>query len=185
MGYISELVSALQILQEGEEHLQSLLTFVRETKVTGTLWIAGNGGSAANAMHWACDLAKAAEMRAQALGCNPSLSSALSNDISYEGTLAHEFKRLAGPDDRLICLSCSGTSPNIVTLLRQAWIMKIPRAILTGDRWMNPTPVSVVVQVASRDYATIEDVHAAIGHWLTKELIRGYTDGGDLQQSQP
>lgn len=181
MGHIQELVSTLQVIRD--EDLQNLLTFVRDTK--GTLWIAGNGGSAANAMHWACDLTKAAERRAQALGCNPSLSSALSNDTSYERMLSLELKALAGPDDRLVCMSCSGTSPNIVTLLRQAWIMRIPRAVLTGDRWMNPTPVNSLVQVASRDYATIEDVHAAIGHWLTKELIRGYSDGGQLQQPQP
>ena len=150
------------------DSLVRLRHFVRECD--GTLWVAGNGGSAANATHWACDLTKAANRRVRALGTNSAILTAWANDKSYESALSEELKSVSRPYDRLVCLSCSGTSPNIITLMRQAWKRNVPRALLTGEVWTGITPVDVVVKVASTDYAVIEDVHMAIGHWLTKEL---------------
>jgi len=57
----------------------------------GTLWIAGNGGSASTAQHWACDLSKAAGVRAQALGCNTAVNTAWANDEDYGVALARRF----------------------------------------------------------------------------------------------
>lgn len=164
--HFDELVDVLASLDLA--NLQTLLTFVRETD--GTLWVCGNGGSAANAIHWACDLSKVAGRRVQTLGVNPSVLTAWSNDTTYAGALAHELERIRQPGDRLICLSCSGTSMNILAVLRQAWLLKMPRAILTGGVWLGVTPVDVCVQVRSHDPAVIEDSHMAIGHWLTKKL---------------
>ena len=147
-----------------------LLDFVRACE--GTLWLAGNGGSASTAQHWACDLSKAAGRRVQALGCNPAVLTAWANDKSYDVALAEELQRLARPGDALICLSCSGRSKNIVTVLREAWLLKMPRAIVTGPDWPGITPVDVVVTVPHAHYGIIEDCHLAIGHWLTEELSK-------------
>jgi D-sedoheptulose 7-phosphate isomerase len=145
-----------------------LLNFVRGCE--GTLWLAGNGGSAAIAQHWACDLSKAAGRRAQALGSNPAVLTAWANDKSYGGALAAELASLARDGDRVICLSCSGTSVNITTLLRQAWLLKLPRAIVTGRANVYPTPVDLMVSVPHGSYGILEDSFSAIGHWLTEEL---------------
>lgn len=137
----------------------------------GTIWIAGNGGSMSTAQHWACDLSKAAGLRAQALGSNPAVLTAWANDTVYGQAFACELARMARPGDCLICLSCSGTSPNIVEALTQAAHMRIPSAIVTSAAWENPLIVPVIaINVASADYGVIEDCHLAIGHWLTREL---------------
>lgn len=163
MKYFDELASTLARLDP-----TPLLDFVRGCE--GTLWVAGNGGSASVAQHWACDLSKAAGRRVQALGNNPAVLTAYANDDSYMGALALELNSLARDDDRVICLSCSGTSPNITTLLRQAWLMQLPRAIVTGRGTGWPTPVDLVVNVPHGDYGILEDAMSAIGHWLTEEL---------------
>ena len=163
MNYIHELQITLSKIDPSP-----LVPFVRGCE--GTLWIAGNGGSAATAQHWACDLSKAAGRRVQALGCNTAVLTAYANDEDYGIALAREFETVARMDDRLICLSCSGTSKNIITLLRQAWLLKIPRLLVTGRNEAYPTPVDLVIHIPHADYGVLEDTTSAIGHWLTKEL---------------
>jgi D-sedoheptulose 7-phosphate isomerase len=163
VNYIDELTQALVRLD-----IAPLIAFVQGCQ--GTLWLAGNGGSASSAQHWACDLSKQAARRVQALGSNPAVLTAWANDEGYAVALAQEFERVARMDDRLICLSCSGTSKNIITLLRQAWLLHIPRAIVTGRANVYPTPIDLVVNVPHTHYGIIEDCHLAIGHWLTEAL---------------
>lgn len=163
MNYFHELQKTLA----GVDPLP-LLDFVRDCQ--GTLWLAGNGGSASTAQHWACDLSKAANRRVQALGVNSAVLTAWVNDASYDAALSAELGRLARPGDRVLALSCSGESINIVTLLRQAWLLKLKRALLTSQLYMGVTPIEVVVKVPHDHYGIIEDCHLAIGHWLTEEL---------------
>jgi len=163
MNYFHELQKALAGVDPSP-----LLDFVRNCE--GTLWLAGNGGSASTAQHWACDLSKAAGRRAVALGSNPAVLTAWANDEDYGVALSQELQRLARPHDRLIALSCSGRSKNIITLLREAWLLKMPRAVVTGPDWPGITPVDVFVTLSHPHYGIIEDCHLAIGHWLTEEL---------------
>mgnify|MGYP001602326322 CR=1 FL=1 len=146
-----------------------LLDFVRACE--GTLWLAGNGGSASNAQHWACDLSKSAGRRVQALGSNPAVLTAWANDKSYDMALAEELQRLARPGDALICLSCSGTSQNITEVLRMSARLHMPRALVTSSAsYIDRFPVDVLIKVPHEHYGIIEDCHLAIGHWLTEEL---------------
>ena len=163
MNYFHELQIALSKIDPAP-----LVPFIRACE--GTLWLAGNGGSASAAQHWACDLSKAAGRRVQALGSNPAVLTAWANDDGYDVALARELEIAARDGDRLICLSCSGTSRNIVTLLRQAWLLKLPRAIVTGRANVWLTPVDLVVNVPHVHYGILEDSMSAIGHWLTEEL---------------
>lgn len=167
--YFRQLQTALATLDDGQ--LASLHALAwRTIERDGTIWLAGNGGSASVAQHWACDLSKAAGVRAQSLGVNSALLTAWANDDTYAGALAEELKQLARLDDCLICLSCSGTSPNIARVLRQAWLMKLPQALLTRAGGVHIEPLSVLVEIGSDDYKVAEDCFAAIGHWLTREL---------------
>lgn len=169
MNYFHELQKALAGVDPAP-----LLDFVRDCQ--GTLWLAGNGGSASTAQHWACDLSKAAGRRVQALGSNPAVLTAWANDSDYANVFGAELSRLAQPDDRLICLSCSGTSPNIYYALREARAKKLPCALVTSHRYSelltHPRMIEpdVVVSVPSEHYGIIEDCHLAIGHWLSEEL---------------
>lgn len=165
MTYFDETAAALTALDQGE--LIALRRAVR--RCMGTVWICGNGGSYATAQHWACDLSKAAGLRCQALGVNGAVLTAWANDASYADALAAEFARQVRADDLLICLSCSGTSPNVRAVIDAAARFGIPRVLLTKASADVPAGI-LAVRVASEDYGVIEDVHLSIGHWLTKEL---------------
>jgi D-sedoheptulose 7-phosphate isomerase len=164
VNYIQELTQVLARLD-----IAPLISFVQACE--GTLWLAGNGGSAANAQHWACDLSKQAARRAVALGSNPAVLTAWANDIDYTNALRLEFERLRGPGDRVLCLSCSGTSANIQELIGIALFYAVPAALVTGAEWENPygDPV-LTINVPHTHYGIIEDCHLAIGHWLTDAL---------------
>lgn len=163
MTYFDELAAVLTRLDLAQ--LDALLAFVREC--AGTLWICGNGGSMATAQHWACDLSKAAGLRAQALGSNPAALTAWANDSDYAEAFAQELRCLARPGDRVIGISCSGASPNIRAVLHEACARRIPAALVTSTL---SDDLSLIVRVPATHYGIIEDCHLVIGHWLTEQL---------------
>jgi D-sedoheptulose 7-phosphate isomerase len=162
VNYIEELTQALSRLD-----IAPLIDFVRDCQ--GTLWLAGNGGSASTAQHWACDLSKAAGRRVQALGSNPAVLTAWANDSDYANIFGAELSRLAQPGDRLICLSCSGTSANIYYALREAGARGILSALVTSKLYCDDD-ADLTIRVPHTHYGIIEDCHLAIGHWLTEAL---------------
>ena len=162
MNYIHELQKTL-----GQIDPSPLPAFVTACK--GTLWLAGNGGSASVAQHWACDLSKVSNRRVQALGANPAVLTAWANDSSYASALAEELRRLAREGDALICLSCSGRSHNILSLFTMAQRLDMPILLITGAHAPTYPEVPCLV-VPHTDYGIIEDCFGAIGHWLSKEV---------------
>lgn len=133
----------------------------------GTLYVAGNGGSYAVALHWACDLQKAAKRRCVALGANASLLTAYANDDGYAKALAEELRLVWRAGDRLVLLSCSGTSANIEALRDTAYPRQIETALITSDCYAGH---DAMMRIPSRDYGVIEDCFSAIGHWLAGEV---------------
>jgi D-sedoheptulose 7-phosphate isomerase len=169
-NHIVDVAHALHTLDP--HALTALTDMARDVRIRGgVLWVAGNGGSFATALHWACDLQKVAAVRAQALGGNGALLTAWANDDGYADALANEWDRGARLGDALVCLSCSGTSPNIVAALAAARRRRAPTALLTG-LISTAALADVMVYVPSHDYGVIEDCHSIIGHWLTKELAQ-------------
>ena len=94
------------------------------------VFICGNGGSAANAIHIANDLhygigacgpgKKLPGLRIEALSANTGIITCLANDTGYENIYAHQLEVKAQKEDILIVLSGSGNSPNIVKALEIA-----------------------------------------------------------------
>src|SRR5688572_32944538 len=86
---------------------------------SATIYIAGNGGSAATASHWVNDLGKAtksagrAPIRVMSLSDNVSWLTALANDEGYERVFCGQLENFARPGDVLIVISASGNSPNL------------------------------------------------------------------------
>lgn len=167
--YFRQLQTALATLDDDKiGKLQALIQ--RAIMRGGTVFVAGNGGSAAVAAHWACDLQKAAGIRCIALGTNTAIQTAWANDDGYAEAFAAELRTLGRGVDALVCLSCSGSSENIVRLLRQAWMMKIPRALITQAGRLHVTPIDVLLEIDSTDYGVLEDSFSAIGHHLTNAI---------------
>lgn len=173
MTHLVELTKAINVLFDTQDSARLLVPFVRDCRMRGgALWLCGNGGSFANALHWACDLTKVCAVRAHVLGANGALLMAYANDDDYADALSEELLRFAHNDDALIAFSCSGTSPNIAAVLNIARGRRLPAALLTGLVNAETARADLTIRIQSKDYGVIEDCHAVLGHWLTKELAQ-------------
>jgi len=94
-----------------------------------TLFICGNGGSGANAIHIANDLhygigdmliKKRSGIKVDALTANSAVITCLANDLGYENIFSNQLEVKASKDDLLVVLSGSGNSQNIVNALKIA-----------------------------------------------------------------
>jgi D-sedoheptulose 7-phosphate isomerase len=103
-----------------------------------TLYVCGNGGSAAISNHLACDHSKCGQTdtllrpKVVSLSTNIEMITAIANDISYDDIFVYQLKTLAEPDDVLITISCSGDSENIVRAAQWAKDKKHLLASMAG-----------------------------------------------------
>ncbi len=179
-NYKTELGHHLASLNESA--LEALAQAILSAFHTGkTVFIAGNGGSAATAIHMACDfckttLGKSADLpkkrlRAVALAENQALMTAWGNDVSYDVIFAEQLRNLANPGDLLISISASGNSPNILECLKAAKELGVVSYSLlgfSGGKAKDLSDHSIVVE--SQDYGVIEDAHSIIMHMVTARL---------------
>ena len=90
----------------------------------GKVLIAGNGGSAADAMHFAEELAVRYQKDRRALAavalCDPTVLTCAGNDFGYDRVFARQIEALGNPGDIFIGMSTSGNSPNILLAIEEA-----------------------------------------------------------------
>jgi D-sedoheptulose 7-phosphate isomerase len=182
--YLAGLQAALGALDHSRiDAICALLeTAYREGR---TVFIAGNGGSAATASHMACDLSKtilgsskgAKRLKAIALTDNVPVITAWANDVGYDCVFAEQLRTLASAGDVLIAISASGNSPNILRCLEAAREMGVHAVGLlgfTGGEALTLCDDAVVVE--SQDYGVVEDAHSVLNHMITmllKTVISG------------
>jgi D-sedoheptulose 7-phosphate isomerase len=151
-----------------------------------TVFLIGNGGSAANASHFAQDLNKGTlsrrgasrRFRAVSLTDNVSFITALANDEGYESVFVEQLVTLGRPGDILVALSGSGNSPNVLRAVDYANGRGITTLGMTGfDGGGLGTIARVSVRVPSQDIGLVEAVHAVVFH-LTVSQLRQRLDGG-------
>ena len=142
-----------------------------------TIFILGNGGSAATASHFACDLAKGAQrpgvrpFRVIALTDNVPLMTAWGNDTSYDRIFAEQLRPLVQADDVVVGISGSGSSPNVLEAMRvarEAGAYTIGWTGFKGGKLKNLVDVCVVVP--SNSMEQIEDVHLVMEHAVCTTL---------------
>lgn len=103
----------------------------------GTIFIAGNGGSAADAQHFAAELTgrfvhERRALSAVALTTDTSALTAIANDYGYEQIFARQLSALARPRDAFIAISTSGNSANILEALTVARAKQVTTIGLSG-----------------------------------------------------
>lgn len=142
--------------------------YKKEKKV---LWF-GNGGSAADAQHLACELVskfylERKPLSSMALTTNTSLLTAISNDSSYEKVFERQVDAFANEGDVLIGITTSGTSPNIIKALKAGRKKGTINVALTG-KYVHKIKdyVDFLVDVPSTDTPRIQESHIMIGHIL-------------------
>jgi D-sedoheptulose 7-phosphate isomerase len=138
----------------------------------GTLYLIGNGGSAAMASHMAADACKNGFLRALALN-DPALLTATSNDVDFDEVFSLPLERLARPGDLLITISSSGNSPNIVRALETARATGIGAVTLSGKQPDNRTRTlgDLNFYVPLDRYGWAESAHQIVlHHWFDQYL---------------
>jgi D-sedoheptulose 7-phosphate isomerase len=138
------------------------------------VYILGNGGSASTASHFAADLSKATivdgqhRLRVLSLADNAALITAWANDTSYEGVFAEQLDNLLDPEDLVVAISVSGSSPNVVQAVHTA---RAHGAVTVGLLGTNGGSlldlVDIAIHVESHDYGVVEDCHLVLEHAIT------------------
>lgn len=145
-------------------------TLIELKKKNKCLYVCGNGGSASTASHTQNDFVKAGGMRAISL-TDISLLTAYSNDDSYEKCFANMLNKMMLTGDVLLCMSVSGTSPNIVEAARFCKDRGNKVIALTGRLKNNGIRLSDMgIAIDSTDYKLVEDAHLMICHRLVAAL---------------
>jgi D-sedoheptulose 7-phosphate isomerase len=142
----------------------------------GRLLACGNGGSAAEAQHLTAELVgrfrdDRRPYAAIPLHADTSSVSAIANDFGAQEVYARQVRAHGRPGDVLMCLSTSGSSPNVLAAALAARECGLTTWALTGPA---PNPLADLcddaLPVAAADTATVQEVHLAVIHMLCHAL---------------
>lgn len=141
----------------------------------GKILVCGNGGSAAQAQHFAAELMgrykrERAPIPAIALTADTALITALANDYGYETVFERQVKALCNPEDVVIGISTSGTSPNV----RRALEARPPGAMGVAFVGAAGSPIEkaadAAVSTTEGGVAMIQEFHLCELHDLAGEI---------------
>ena len=148
----------------------------------GTLYFAGNGGSAADAQHLATEYVVRYQstrpaMRAVALTTDSSLLTACANDLGFDEVFARQVEALAEPGDLLVLHSTSGESPNVIRAAQSAKARGVGVVAFLGkDGGQLKQLADIALVVPAGETARIQELHLAIEHIicdLVEERLKG------------
>ncbi len=143
---------------------------VTSLRAGGKLMICGNGGSAADAQHWAGELVSRfmydrPGLPAIALTTDSSIMTAIGNDYGYERLFSRQVEALGRPGDVLFALSTSGRSPNILAALHAARSQQIVTVGFTGAGGGEMLALcDLCLRMPSDSTPRIQEGHEAAGH---------------------
>jgi len=145
------------------------------------VFIAGNGGSGANASHLCEDLAKCTlrdfesqkRLKVLSLTDNTAWIMAVANDISYDNIFLEQLKNLASPGDVLLAISGSGNSPNILKAVDWANRNGMTTVGITGFGGGKLKPLARLnLHAGIDDMGIVESLHQVVFHWIIDDLYR-------------
>lgn len=155
---------------------------VRETVLAGrTLFICGNGGSAAQAQHLAAELVgrfkrERRGLPAIALTTDTSVLTALGNDYGYETVFRRQAESLMREGDLLLGLSTSGNSPNVVEAVKWARAQGHATVAMTGEGGGELNEAAACcIPIPSHDTDLIQERHLVLIHILAEVAERAIT----------
>lgn len=140
----------------------------------GTLFVCGNGGSAAHAMHLEAELVGRYRVErpprpAVYLAMSSASATAIGNDYGFDQVFARALHALARPGDALLALSTSGSSPNVLEVVQVARRLGIGTVLLCGPGGA-PDAADVVLPFPGERADLVQDGHQLIIHALMDAL---------------
>jgi D-sedoheptulose 7-phosphate isomerase len=149
----------------------------RSVRGGGKVLLFGNGGSAAEAQHFAAELVNGMRHRGRppipaiALTTDASSLTAIGNDRGFALVFGRQVEALGRPGDVAIALTTSGTSPNVIEALKTARTKGLVTVALTGEGGGAVAPFADhLLDVPSRSTPRIQEAHLFILHLLAEEL---------------
>jgi D-sedoheptulose 7-phosphate isomerase len=141
----------------------------------GVVYSFGNGGSAADAQHLAGELIgrycrERRPLAAVALPADPTVTTCIGNDYSFEDVFARQVTALAGPDDVVVAFTTSGRSPNVVAGLRAGRAAGALTVLFTGGR--GGPAADHTFAVPSESTPRVQEAHVLLLHLLSEHLDR-------------
>lgn len=145
---------------------------VKRYRNGGRLYIAGNGGSAADAQHLAAEFVSKlahdrAPLPAEALTVDSSILTAIGNDYGYEQVFSRQIAGKMTDRDIFLGITTSGQSPNIINALETCKKMAIPTIIFTGrDGGAASARADYCIISPGNMTSTIQEIHILLAHTL-------------------
>ncbi len=180
-GYLKYLSNLL-----GKLDTSAIMAVIDELKTArengNMIFIAGNGGSSATASHMANDIALDVmkksgtdhPFRVLALTDNIPVMTAIGNDDGYDNIFLFQLKILYQPGDKLIVISASGNSPNVVVTAE--WVKNQGGTVMgmtgfDGGKLKNICDIFIHVKTPKGEYGPVEDIHMIMDHLIASYLL--------------
>ncbi len=174
--YLVEFHEALALLSVPT--LERIYRLIEKVRTGGKkLIVVGNGGSAANAMHYVCDFSKGTavkghkRLRSMSLASETAIVTAYANDFSYEDIFSEQMETHVDRGDLVFVMSASGNSPNVVKAVRAAKRRGATVAGIFGfggGKLKSLVDVSIVIP--HKNYGQAEDVQTVIMHIISQYM---------------
>lgn len=150
------------------------IEWFREARDEGRrIFVCGNGGSAATASHFACDMLKGASygrparFRILALTDSVATLTAYANDVGYDVVFVEQMRNFAEPGDLFLGISGSGNSPNVLRAIEYANSVGCRTLALTGRDGGKLGPLAQLnIQVEVPHMGRIEEAHMIVCHMI-------------------
>lgn len=176
--YVNDLKKVIDSLDRNE--IEKFLDMLADAYINGKfVFVIGNGGSAANASHFAQDLAKGTRikpdqpkrLKALSLTDNTPFITAQGNDDGYDSIFEQQLRTFASKGDYVVAISGSGNSQNIISAIEWANNNGLITIGITGfDGGKLKKIAGHSVNVVLNDMCTSESVHSVIFHYIILEL---------------
>jgi D-sedoheptulose 7-phosphate isomerase len=174
---IDEILNTVQI----EKLVETIELIISTFKTGNTLYVCGNGGSAATATHMQADFGFFTRYftkfrpKVRALTDNAAMMTAVGNDTSFDDIFVEQLKGHFQSGDILICISASGNSENVLRAASYAnenGGTSIGFVGFEGGKLLNTASISLFTPNPKGDYGPIEDVHMIFNHLIVNYLSK-------------
>lgn len=175
--YLDELSKS--IINSNKKQLEKAINLiVKKIKNNNTIFVCGNGGSAAIANHYVCDYLKFFRDRTVykpkiiSFSSNLETITAIANDISYDQIFKYQAESLSKKNDLIIIISSSGNSKNIKELLKFTKKNKIKTIGFSGfDGGYLKKNSDISIHINAKNYGISEDAHHILMHIILQFII--------------
>ena len=169
MAQWGELLPKLQALQAPLEQFAGELWRCWERR--GKMLVAGNGGSAADAIHFAEELVVRFQKNRRALAaialCDPAVLTCAANDLGYDSVFERQIEALGNPGDVFVALTTSGNSVNLIRAIEKAKSQgMLTVGFLGKDGGKTRGKCDIELLVPSAVTARIQEAHKLLYHAL-------------------